>query len=263
MDQKGKVALITGASSGIGMAMAKLHASRGGDLVLVARRKERLMKLKEELEREYGVTVQIIVKDLSLPDVAKEVYDETLSHVDYLINNAGFGLLGFFHEEPWKKNQEMVNLNISTLAALTHLFVQDMIKDNRGKILNVSSIAGFIPGPLSPVYAATKAFEISFSQAIANELANTNITVSVLCPGPVETEFSEVAGMKVKNIKFFRRARLATAEEVAEIGYRGMLKGKKVIIPKLSNKTLTLLVRFLPRDVITWFARKYWEDYRL
>lgn len=263
MDQKGKVALITGASSGIGMELAKIHAKRGGDLVLVARRKERLIKLKGELESEHGVSVQVIVKDLSHPDGAKEVYDETLSHVDYLINNAGFGFSGFFHEVPWKKSQEMINLNISSLACLTNLFLKDMHKRNSGKILNVSSIAAFFPGPLNPVYAATKSFELSFSQAIANELSGTNITVSVLCPGPVDTEFAEVAGMTYERIKLLRKSRIATAEETAQAGYEGMLKGKHVIIPKFTNKLLVTLARILPRDAATWVSRKVLEDFRL
>jgi short-subunit dehydrogenase len=151
----------------------------------------------------------------------------------------------------------MIDLNITALAHLTYMYLQDMIKKNSGKILNVSSIAAFYPGPLQPIYYATKAFELSFTQAIANELANTNITVSVLCPGPVDTEFAQVAGLKSKTMG---RTSLSTAEEIAICGYEGMLNGKHVIIPTFSMKLLAILARFLPRDLATWLSRKLVDE---
>jgi short-subunit dehydrogenase len=262
MDQKGKVALVTGASSGIGLELARLHAKRGGDLIIVARRKDRLDMIKEELEKEYGVAVQVIVKDLTQPNAPHEVYKEAKGPVDYLINNAGFGLLGFYNDTPWKRNKEMIDLNITALCALTHFFLQDMVERRSGKILNVSSIAGFLPGPLQPAYFATKAFEISFSQAIGNEVADKNITVSVLCPGPVDTEFAEVAGMSLFKSSL-KKSRVATAEETAIAGYEGMLKGKSVIIPELYFKFAVTIMRFLPRGLMTRFSRKIIEDYKL
>lgn len=259
MDQKGKTALVTGASSGIGLEIARVHASSGGDLVLVARRKERLEKIKADFESEYHVTVQIIVKDLCGPNACEEVYNETKVPIDYLINNAGFGLIGFYHETPWERNREMIELNVTALAGLTHFFLKDMVGRKSGKILNVSSIAAFLPGPLHATYYATKAFELSFSEAIANEVIDKNVTVSVLCPGPVKTEFGIVAGWKSVKGNRASRVSFASAEDTARIGYEGMLKGKNVIIPTFAGKLSVVLMRFIPRRALVWISRKIME----
>jgi len=251
----GKVALITGASSGIGLELAKIHASKGGDLILVARRRELLEKIKGDLESTFPISVRVIVKDLSDPNAAEELYREVKESgevVDFLINNAGFGGRGKFHERPWEKDKDMINLNVMALVGLTRLFLDDMVARNEGKILNVASMAGFVPGPLQSIYYATKAFVISFSEAIANELSNTSITVTVLCPGPTDTEFFDVANMS--GIRGLKRG-TATAKDVAEVGYDHMISGKVIAIPGFMNKGLLLATRILPRAISTKISR--------
>lgn len=220
-----KTALITGASSGIGLEMARLHAQAGGNLVLVARRENKLNELKTELEKQFGVQVTVIAKDLNKESAAEEIFETTRSAgitVNYLINNAGFGGLGKFHERKWDDDRSMIQVNILALTTLTRLYLNEMVKRNEGKILNVSSTAALMPGPLQAVYYASKAFVTSFSNALSEELADTKITVSVLMPGATETEFAQTSGMK-KTPLF--SAKTATAESVAKQGYEGMLKG--------------------------------------
>src|SRR5450759_4294399 len=190
-----RTALITGSSSGIGLELARIHAENGGNLVLVARSKNKLDELKEELENKYNVQVYTIGKDLSLPDSARDVYAELGQQnisVDYLINNAGFGDFGFFAESDWNKQEKMINLNITALAHLTRLFLPDMIKRGDGKILNLASTASFQPGPAMSVYFATKAFVLSFSEAVNNEVRDKGVTVTALCPGSTESGFHAV-----------------------------------------------------------------------
>lgn len=234
-------ALITGASSGIGKELARIHASKGGDVVLVARRETELRALKRELEHDYKVQVHIFPCDLSTPNAAQEVYAFCQTNeikVDYLMNNAGFGGQGNFVDRPLEKDLEMIHLNVETLVALTHLFLQDMKKRGSGKILNTASTAGFLPGPLQATYFATKAFVVSFSQSIAHELKPYNISVTALCPGPVKTEFEKVAGFEGGGM--FDKA--ATAHQTALKGYNAMLKGKSVII---SDRQIGFLIRFV------------------
>ncbi len=224
-----KTALITGASSGIGKEFAHIHAERGGNLVIVARREERLQAIKSELEGQYGIRVMVIAKDLTEPTAPQEIYQAVKQagiRVDYLINNAGFGGLGKFHERPWEKDLAMLQLNIVALTALTRLFLPDFVARNSGKILHVSSIASLMPGPLQAVYFASKAYVTSFSNAIAEELYDTHITVTVLLPGGTATEFADAAG-------FGRTGLIGTrfsAREVAEDGYKGMINGKLDVI---------------------------------
>ncbi len=180
-----RTALITGASNGIGYELAKVHAEKGDNLVLVARRKDRLDELKKELEEIYKISVFTLEKDLSLPGSALEVFNELKSKdlsIDYLVNNAGFGDFGLFAESDWNKQERMINLNIMSLAHLTRLFLPDMIRNGKGKILNLASTAAFQPGPTMSVYFATKAFVLSFSQALNEELREYGITVTALCP---------------------------------------------------------------------------------
>ena len=222
-------ASITGASSGIGKELARIHAASGGDLVIVARREQALQELKSELETQQGVRVFTVVADLTREQAPQQIYDQVQQwklEVDILINNAGFGGHGLFHQRDWKQDQAMIQLNVLALSELTHLFVKDMVRRKRGRILNVASIAGFLPGPLQATYYATKAFVLSFSQAIAEELTEQNITVTALCPGPVATEFAAEAGME--GVRAMQKT--ATAAQVAEIGYRAMMKGKLVVI---------------------------------
>jgi len=251
-----KIALITGASSGIGKELAKIHASKKGDLVLVARRLKELERLKNELENQYQVKVWVFQQDLTQQNAAKNVYDFTKNNkleIEYLFNNAGFGGHGFFVDRPIAKDLEMINLNISALTELTHLFLQDMKKRKSGKILNTASTAGFIPGPLQATYFATKAFVVSFTKAIAHELKPHNITVTALCPGPVKTEFEKVAGMSGGN--FFEKA--ADAKSTAEKGYKAMEKGKVICISDPLLKIMLLyILPFIPESLITRMVQK-------
>ena len=251
-----KIALITGASSGIGKELARIHASKYGDLILIARRTEELELLKKELEEKHAIKVWIFVKDLTSKNAAKEVYEFTKSNqleVDYLFNNAGFGGHGFFVDRPIAKDLEMIDLNVSALVELSHLFLQDMKKRKAGKILNTASTAGFLPGPLQATYFATKAFVVSFSEALAHELKPHNIGVTALCPGPVKTEFEKTAGMTGGNL--FEKA--ASAKSTAEKGYRAMEKGKVICI---SDPVLNILIQyimpFIPKAIIPGMVQK-------
>ena len=250
-----KTALVTGASSGIGAELARIHAEHGGDLVVAARRRDRLEALKMELEATHGVTVHVVPKDLTQSEAPKQIHDEVQSlgvPVDYLVNNAGFGRRGFFHEQDWAIHEAMIKVNILALAALTRLFVPDMVARHCGRILNVASMAGFLPGPLNAIYYATKAFVISFSEAIANELAGTGVTVTALCPGPTESEFTRTAQMSDVNLT----RTLASARQVAEVGYEAMLRGKTMVVPGMLNKvTIHGLLRLSPRRLSTRISR--------
>jgi len=251
-----KTALITGASGGIGLDLAELHASKGGDLVLIARSIEKLEEIKAKFEQQYKVRVHVIDKDLSVPDSAKEVYDELKQQnisVDYLINNAGFGVYGMFAETDWEKELQMINLNITSLTHLTKLFIGDMIRNGGGKIMNVASTAAFQPGPLMAVYYASKAYVLSFSEAIGNELSGKPVTVTTLCPGPTVTGFQNAA--KINESRLVKGRKLPTSKEVAEYGYNAMMKGKSVAVPGLLNSLLIFGVRFFPRSFVVKAAR--------
>jgi short-subunit dehydrogenase len=250
-------ALITGASNGIGLELAKIHASKGGNLVLVARNKSKLDELKKELENQYKVSVYIIGKDLSVFNSAQEVYDETYKQnikIDYLINNAGFGDFGMFVDSDWNKELQMINLNITTLTQFTKLYLQDMVKHRSGKIMNVASTAAFQPGPIMAVYFATKAYVLSFSEAVNNEVSDKGVTVTTLCPGATESGFQAAAAMEESNLVKGRK--LPTSKEVAEYGYAAMLKGKTVAIHGLMNWILANSVRFTPRSLVVKITRK-------
>ena len=249
-------ALITGASGGIGRDLARLHAKSGGDIVAVARNSDSLSELKTELESKHGIQVTVVVMDLTQPGAAEKLFSKVTAAgvvVDVLINNAGFGGHGLFHQRDWNEDQAMIQLNVVALAGITHHFVQAMVERKRGKILNVASTAGFLPGPLQATYYATKAFVVSFSQAIAEELSNSNITVTALCPGPVETGFAKRAD--AEGVEAFKN--LASSMDVAEIGYNAMNKGKLIAINdwKLSF-LLNWVVPFLPRWTVLKMSRK-------
>lgn len=253
------VALITGASSGIGKELAIIHAKKGGDLVIIARREEELLKLKSELEEKYNTNVFVIVSDLSKPESAFEIFNTTqINHIqiDILINNAGLGGHGKFYERELAKDQHMINVNILSLVNLTHLYLQEMVKRNEGKILHVASTAGFIPGPLQAVYYATKAFVNSFSQSLSEELSGTNVTSTLLCPGAVNTGFikaSDLEGLDVWKIA-------KTPDSVAHCGYKAMEQGKLLVINELLLAFLiNWIVPFVPRKLLLKFSRKMME----
>lgn len=250
-----KHVLITGASSGIGRELATLFARDGYALVLVARDLAVLGRIGEELTRVYGVAVQVIAQDLSRPNAVAEIYHELkrLSiQIDVLINNAGFGTYGAFADADPAIELDMLQLNIAALTQLTRFFLKDMLAKGEGRILNVASTAAFQPGPLMAVYYASKAYVLSFSEALANELRDSGVTVSTLCPGPTQTGFRRRARMEHSRLFDWGVMDAAT---VAAIGYHGLMRGKTVIIPGLKNRLLALIVRFAPRRFVTAAVR--------
>jgi short-subunit dehydrogenase len=254
-----KTALITGASGGIGLELARIHASKGDNLVLVARNKVRLDEVKNKLEIKYGIMVYTIGKDLSVPGAAKEIYEEIQQRelsVYYLVNNAGFGDFGLFAECNWEKQERMINLNVTALAHLTRLFLPGMIGRGGGKIMNVASTAAFQPGPAMSVYFATKAFVLSFSEAVNNEVKDKGITVTALCPGSTESNFQAVA---LNNPDLIENRKKASARSVAEYGYNAMIKGKSIAVPGFMNSLAAFAVRFFPRNFIVKMARRVQE----
>jgi short-subunit dehydrogenase len=251
-----KTALITGASSGIGLELARVHAKQGDNLVLVARNKAKLDELKAELEKQQNISVYNIVKDLSIPNSAQQVYDEIKQQnisVDYLINNAGFGDYGMFYETDWNKEERMIYLNITTLTHLTKLFLREMIQRGSGRIMNVASTAAFQSGPTMAVYYATKSFVLSFSEAINNEVAGKGITITALCPGATKSGFQDVAALNES--KLVRGRKLPSSKEVAEYGYKAMMNGKTVAIHGFMNYLVANSVRFFPRAMVVKVTR--------
>jgi short-subunit dehydrogenase len=253
-----KTVLITGATQGIGFELSKLFAQDGYSLVLVARNEQKLNDIRKSFKAEYDVGVRIIAKDLSRPDSAQEIFEQLKLEntiVNILINNAGFGHLGEFTETDWEVEQQMIQLNITTLTQLTKLFLPDMLDLNQGAIMNVASTAAFMPGPLMSVYYATKAYVFSFSQALANELKDTNITVNTLCPGATDTEFARVAEMD--NSKLFSSSLLSVmdAKTVARMGYKDLMNGKELTITGAMNKMLVQSVRVSPRKMVMNITR--------
>jgi short-subunit dehydrogenase len=253
-------ALVTGASSGIGYELARRFAREGWDLVLVARSADRLEEIAAPLRREAGITVTVIRKDLAQPGAADEVFDAVKAksiHVRALVNGAGFGVLGPFAETDPGAEREMMQLNMVALTELTRRAVREMLLRGDGRILNVASTAAFQPGPRMAVYYATKAYVLSFSEAIASELAGRGVTVSTLCPGPTRTPFVARAHMEGTNLF---RSGVMDAAAVADAGYRGLMKGQRVIIPGLRNKLLAASVPLSPRKVVDAIVRWLNQD---
>ncbi len=251
-----QTAIITGASSGIGMEMAKEFAINKINLLLVARSESKLKSLATELESKYGIKVHTLSKDLSNYNTAKEIFDwcnQNNITIDYLVNNAGFGDFGMFAESNWDKQLQMINLNMTTLTYLTHLFLPKMIERKFGKIANVASNAAFQPGPTMAVYYATKAYVLHFSEAIGNELQGSGVTVTALCPGATESGFQAAADMHES--KLVKGKSLPTAEEVAKWGYKKMMQGKAVAIHGAYNYVQANSVRLMPRSWVVKVAR--------
>lgn len=253
-------ALITGASSGIGLELARIFARNGFGLIINARREERLIELKNEIEENHGHEVHIFTGDLSIPELPQQLFNFTNElgiTPDALINNAGIGDYGFFHESDWNKTATMIDLNIRSLTHLTRLYLPDMMKKERSWIMNVASTAAFQPGPLMSVYYASKHYVLAFSEALANETADHGVLVSALCPGPTESEFQQQANMEKS--KLFDRFPVATSREVAEYGYKALMKGKRVAIYGMLNKPAPRLTPLLPRSWVTAVVRKIQE----
>ncbi|SHH75372.1 SDR family NAD(P)-dependent oxidoreductase [Cognatishimia maritima] len=250
------LALITGASSGIGKEFARYHAKKGGDLIITARREAALTELKEELERTHSVTVHTIALDLAAEGGARKLIDEVAArglNVDILINNAGFGGHGLHTERDWAAEKAMIDLNVKALVELSHAFGKQMVERGGGKILNVASTAAMMPGPMQANYFATKAYVMSYSQALDEELREFGVTVSSLNPGLVNTEFVATADLGDTGLS---NQKGATPESVARIGYEGMLKGKLVII---NESRLSFLLNWvtplLPRRTVLKMVR--------
>lgn len=252
-----KTVLITGASSGIGMELAKLHAAKGDNLVLVARSENKLHELASDLIAAHKINVAVFGADLSEQKAPQKVFDfvkQNNIRIDYLINNAGFGDFNFVHESDWEKQAIMIDLNIKSLTHLTHLFLPEMIKYRSGKIMNVASTAAFLPCPMMAIYAATKHFVLAFSEALANEVADKGITVTALCPRATTSGFQDAAAMHESG--FMKNQKFVSSESVAKFGYKSMIKGKRVAIPGFINKLTAGIIRFMPRKVVTSVARK-------
>lgn len=246
-----KRALITGASSGIGLEIARKLASKGYDLLLIARSKDKLAELKSELESGYGIKADILIKDLAKDNAAEDIYKYTKSkdmHIDMLVNNAGFGDYGIFYQRDIKLQNKMVRVNIIALMELTYYYLPDMIAVNKGRILNVASVAAFAPGPMMSTYYASKGFVLQFTEAMQAELNGTNVKISALCPGPIDTNFSKVAGLKA--CKGFRGFRTTDIHFAVDYAIKKWFKNKAVIIPGFFNKVYVNAVRFLPRRVV-------------
>jgi len=252
-------ALITGASAGIGYELAKLFARDGSNLVLVARSGDKLAQLATELERAYKIQATVVAADLAVRSGPEDVYAATQKagiEVDVLVNNAGFGQFGFYTETDLQEELRQIQLNVTSLTHLTKLYIRPMVTRKRGSILNVASTAAFQPGPLMAVYYATKAYVLSFSGALSNELSGTGVTVTCLCPGPTTTEFHKRAAMDLSNMM---KAPFMDAKSVAEIGYRAMLKGKPTVVAGTMNWLVAQSTRFAPRAWTAAVARKIQE----
>jgi short-subunit dehydrogenase len=259
-----ETALITGASGGIGEEFAKLFAANGRDLVLVARNGAKLGRLGESLSAQHKVRVEILPMDLSLADSSNQVFGFLRSKeidVDVLVNNAGFATFGPFVESLVEDELGQIQLNVTTLTHLTRLLLPGMFRRGRGRILNVASTAAFQPGPLMAVYYATKAYVLSFSEALANELKGSGVTVSCLCPGPTKTGFNERAKLGDGGL-LSRKSVLMEASAVARRGYDGMMKGKRLIIPGMLNKILAHSTRLGSRGLSARVVRRIMDDIR-
>ena len=251
------LALITGASSGIGLEFAHIHAREGGDLLLVARRQDRLEELAKELGSRHDCQVHILPVDLSQSSSIKELMDYVVQKelcIDVLINNAGFGGHGNFLDRDIKEDLKMIQLNVSALVELCHEFGSKMKEVGKGQILNVASTAAFLPGPLQATYYATKAFVLSFSEALAEELSGSGVSVTALCPGPTESEFLQTADME--GVAAFKLMGVASSGEVAEYGYKAMQKGQVVAIQGWMNWIAAQSGRLTPKFLLRKISKQ-------
>ena len=254
-------ALVTGASSGIGLELTKLLARDRHDLALVGRDRTRLDELASGLSRQFGVAVVVLVHDLVDPGapaaIARELSEKSVT-IDVLVNCAGFGAAGLFAEAPISTPTAMIQVNAAAPTQLTALCLPGMLERRRGRILNVASTAAFQPGPFMAVYYATKAYLLSFSEALASELRGTGVTVTTLCPGTTRTEFHERAGLKP--VFPFKGPMVSSAEKVARAGYAGLMRGKRLVIPGLSNRFFVHAQRLAPRRLVTAITRRLQES---
>lgn len=240
-------ALITGASSGIGYELTKLFARDGINVVLVARQSPVLNQVADELRSKYNVEVIVNAKDLSKIEEVRALYKEITQlnlDVQYLVNSAGVGDYGLFLKTDWEKELMMININVVALTYLTKVFAQDMVRKGYGRILNLGSIASFMPGPLMSVYYSTKGYVLRLGMAVAEELRGTGVTITTLCPGPTAGRFQQIANMEQS--KVIKNQRLPSSQEVAEFGYRGMMKGKVYMVHGWRNHFYVFLTKVVP-----------------
>jgi uncharacterized protein len=240
---------ITGASSGIGLQLAKLFANDGSRLVLLSPDQERLEAVAEELRRTFGVEVLVLIKDLTDPAAPQAIFDQLASQgidVDVLVNNAGFGALGHVVDLPVDRQMNMIQVNVMAVTHLTRLFLPKMVERNRGGILNLGSTGSYQPGPNAAVYYASKAFVLSFTEALAEELSQTNLHITCMTPGPTKTAFGADSGMETTLVFRYNSMDVVT---VARLGHRGFRRGKVIVAPGIVNRFMTFLVRIVPRSV--------------
>jgi len=257
---KGKTALVTGASSGLGVDFAKLLAESGAHLILTARREERLRSLAQELQAEHGIDVHVLPMDLGQPDAPQQLYDEIAKRglqVDVLINNAGYGTFGPFAEISWEREQAMLQLDIMTVVHLTKLFVNDMIARDEGWILQIASIGAYQPSPTYATYSAAKAFVLNFGEALNYELRNTNVKVSVLSPGVTRTEFIEVAGQRKT---LYQKLTMMESRPVASTGLDILVRGKPSRVSGLFNRLTIWSLRLMPRRLMAAAAYLFMKE---
>jgi uncharacterized protein len=254
-----RTALVSGASGGIGLELARVLAREGYDLVLVARRADRLHAGAGELRGQHGIDVQVIGKDLSVPcsadGLCRELAERSIA-IDVLVNNAGFAIRGKFAETDPATQLQLLQLNVVALTHFTRLLLPPMLERGWGRILNIASISAYVPGPLMATYFASKAYVLSFTESLAAELDGTGVSATALCPGPTHTEFEKRAGLS--NTRAFRKG-VMSAEAVARIGYDAMTRGRRVVVAGFWNKLRMLPTPLVPRRILAHFSRKYHE----
>lgn len=252
--------LITGASAGIGVELARLFAAEKCNLILVARSGDKMKALAGELQKQHGIAAHVFPCDLSVAGAARQLFDQVSQAgliVDVLVNNAGFGSVGRFARMTPENQEQMIELNVTALTMLTRYFLDGMLERKRGRILNVASVAAFQPGPVMAVYYATKAYVLSFSEALAEELKGTGISVSILCPGPTVTEFQIRAGI---DGPLFKGPMVLPAKSVAQAGHRALRRGKVIEVPGLVNKFLAQGYRFFPRFLVRKISMQFMKN---
>jgi uncharacterized protein len=253
-------ALVTGGSGGIGLELAKVLARNDFDLVLVGRNRDTLEAAAGQLEGKFAIRAQVFAADLARPEAPEAIFDFLQNEnvpIEILVNNAGIGLGGEFADTKLERELEMIQVNIAALTHLTKLFLPPMIKRKSGRVLNVASTAAFQPGPLMAVYYATKAYVLSFSEALSEELRNSGVTVTTLCPGPTHTDFADAAEMG--NSRLFHTFGIADPADVAKYGFDAMMHGKRLAIPGVKNKVVAQANRFAPRALSAKIARMMQE----
>jgi uncharacterized protein len=252
-----KTALITGASGGIGLELARLFARDGYNLVLVARRENALQEIADDLQKQHGIKAKIIAKDLASPSAPDEIFDALQdAFVDVLVNNAGFANYGLFSESDTQRELELLQVNVVALTHLTKLFLPPMLQKRSGKILNVASTAAFQPGPLMAVYYASKAYVLSFSEALFNECEGSGVTVTALCPGPTQSGFQTRAAMTESKLV---QGQLMSSAAVAAQGYAALMQGKRRIVTGSNNRLWALAAKLLPTGATLKLVRRAQE----